>query len=125
MRIGASTERGVLAAGYDGRDSRERKVAYHIRGFRYLFFFGTVSIAEARRSRLGLCQTAMRTKKVAKLRRSKFRRRPGRGHHTHLRAGPAVTIDPDIWPHLGSAEAVNEALRALVGATKHMRRTGS
>jgi hypothetical protein len=56
---------------------------------------------------------------------SRFRRRPGRGHHTHLRAGTEVTIDPDIWPHFGSAEAVNEALRALVEATRHIRRTGS
>jgi hypothetical protein len=32
--------------------------------------------------------------------------------------------DPDLWPHFGSSEAVNAALRGLVEAAKHMRRTG-
>jgi hypothetical protein len=44
----------------------------------------------------------------------RFRRIPGRGHHTGLRAGDLVRIDPDVWPHFGSAEAVNNALRKLV-----------
>lgn len=26
----------------------------------------------------------------------------------------AVVIDPEIWPHFGTAEAINEGLRALV-----------
>ena len=55
---------------------------------------------------------------------SKLRRRPGRGHHAHLRGGELVAVDQDLWPHFGSAEAVNAALRALVEAAKHMQRTG-
>jgi hypothetical protein len=55
---------------------------------------------------------------------SKFRRVPGRGHHTHLQTGELVAVEPDLWPHFGSSEAVNAALRGLVEAAKHMRRTG-
>ena len=44
----------------------------------------------------------------------RFRRVPGRGHHVSLRAGDLVRIDPDLWPHFGSAEAVNRALRDVV-----------
>jgi hypothetical protein len=44
----------------------------------------------------------------------RFRRIPGRGHHKNLRAGDLVRIDPDVWPHFGSAEAVNNALREVV-----------
>jgi hypothetical protein len=56
---------------------------------------------------------------------SKFRRRPGRGHHAHLRGGELVAVDPDLWPYFGSSEAVNAALRGLVEAAKHIQRTGS
>jgi len=56
---------------------------------------------------------------------AKLRRRPGRGHHAHLRGGELVAVDPDLWPYFGSAEAVNAALRGLVEAAKHMQRTGS
>jgi hypothetical protein len=56
---------------------------------------------------------------------SKYRRRPGRGHHTHLQAGELVAVDADLWPYFGSSEAVNAALRGLVEAAKHMQRTGS
>lgn len=56
---------------------------------------------------------------------SRFRRLPGRGHHTHLQTGELVAVEPDLWPHFGSSEAVNAALRGLVEAAKHMRRTGS
>ena len=56
---------------------------------------------------------------------TKLRRRPGRGHHAHLRSGELVAVDADLWPYFGSAEAVNAALRGLVEAARHMRRTGS
>lgn len=56
---------------------------------------------------------------------ARFRRLPGRGHHTQLRTGELVAIDPELWPHFGSSEAVNAALRGLVEAAKHVRRTGS
>ena len=41
---------------------------------------------------------------------SRFRRRPGRGHHTACSVGEIVTIDTDLWPHFGSERAVNDAL---------------
>jgi hypothetical protein len=41
----------------------------------------------------------------------RFRRIAGRGHHTNLRAGNLVRIDPDLLAYFGSAEAVNRALR--------------
>jgi hypothetical protein len=44
----------------------------------------------------------------------RFRRRPGRGHHVDRSAGEIVAIDPDLWSHFGSAEAVNDALRQVV-----------
>ncbi|HEV3192422.1 MAG TPA: hypothetical protein VGY54_18050 [Polyangiaceae bacterium] len=44
----------------------------------------------------------------------RYRRVPGRGHHAHLRAGELVRIDADLWPHFGSADAVNKALREVV-----------
>ncbi len=55
---------------------------------------------------------------------ARFRRRPGRGHHTNLQTGELVAVDSDLWVHFGSSEAVNAALRGLVEAAKHMRRTG-
>jgi hypothetical protein len=56
---------------------------------------------------------------------SKHRRVAGRGHHVHLRSGPLVAVDADLWPHFGSTEAVNAALRGLVEAARHMQRTSS
>jgi hypothetical protein len=56
---------------------------------------------------------------------SKLRRRPGRGHHAHLRGGELVAVDPDLWPYFGSTEAVNAALRGLVEVAKHIQRPGS
>jgi hypothetical protein len=44
-------------------------------------------------------------------------RRGHRGKYAHLTTGGtvhAVVIDPAVWPHFGSAEAVNAALRMLV-----------
>lgn len=44
-------------------------------------------------------------------------RRGRRGKYTHLMTGRsvhAVVIDPAVWPHFGSAEAVNTALKMLV-----------
>jgi hypothetical protein len=32
--------------------------------------------------------------------------------------GEIVAIDPDLWPHFGSAEAVNDALRQVVSERK-------
>lgn len=52
---------------------------------------------------------------------SRVRRRPGRGHHAHLRRGELVAIDADLWPHFGSPEAVNAALRGLVEAARHIK----
>jgi hypothetical protein len=48
----------------------------------------------------------------------RFRRRPGRGHHAHRSVGSIVTIDPELWGHFGSAEAVNEAMRRVVDDAK-------
>ena len=45
---------------------------------------------------------------------ARFRRRPGRGHHTARGVGEIVTIDTDLWPHFGSQRAINEALRNIV-----------
>jgi hypothetical protein len=44
----------------------------------------------------------------------RFRRRPGRGHHVARGVGEIVAIDADLWPHFGSAKAVNDALRHAV-----------
>ncbi len=44
-------------------------------------------------------------------------RRGRRGKYAHLMTGRsvhAVVIDPAVWPHFGSAEAVNAALKMLV-----------
>ena len=44
-------------------------------------------------------------------------RRGRRGKYAHLMTGDSVhvvVIDPAIWPHFGSAEAVNAALKMLV-----------
>jgi hypothetical protein len=49
----------------------------------------------------------------------RFRPRPGRGHHTHLRVGDLIRIDADLWDHFGSAEEVNRALREVVEAKRH------
>lgn len=48
----------------------------------------------------------------------RFRRRPGRGHHTHRSVGEIVAIDADVWSHFGSAQAVNDALREIVARKK-------
>ena len=49
-------------------------------------------------------------------------RRGPRGKYAHLLTGDrvrAAAIDPDIWDHFGSADAINAALRMLVAvATK-------
>ena len=44
----------------------------------------------------------------------RFRRVPGRGHHSSLRAGDLVRIDPDLLAYFGSADAVNRALRDIM-----------
>lgn len=44
-------------------------------------------------------------------------RRGRRGKYAHLLTGRsvhAVVIDPAVWPHFGSASAVNTALKLLV-----------
>jgi hypothetical protein len=49
----------------------------------------------------------------------------GRGRYAHLATGRmvhVVQIDDDLWRHFGSAEKVNEALRALVAAAKLVKR---
>jgi len=48
----------------------------------------------------------------------RFRRRPGRGHHASRSVGEIVAIDPELWSHFGSAEAVNDALRRVVAEGK-------
>lgn len=45
----------------------------------------------------------------------------GRGRHIHRRAGELVRIDPELWTHFGSADAINKALRDVV---ESKRRTG-
>lgn len=37
------------------------------------------------------------------------------------REAHAVVIDPALWPNFGSAEAINEALRAAVAVAKIIR----
>jgi hypothetical protein len=48
----------------------------------------------------------------------RFRRLPGRGHHVNRSLGEIVAIDPELWSHFGSAEAVNDALRRVVDERK-------
>ena len=36
-----------------------------------------------------------------------------------------MAVDADLWPHFGSTEAVNAALRGLLEAAKYIQRTGS
>lgn len=48
----------------------------------------------------------------------RFRRLPGRGHHVNRGLGEMVAIEPEIWAHFGSAEAVNDALRRVVAERK-------
>lgn len=48
----------------------------------------------------------------------RFRRLPGRGHHADRSLGEIVAIDPELWSHFGSAEAVNDALRRVVDQEK-------
>ena len=48
----------------------------------------------------------------------RFRRLPGRGHHVNRSLGEIVAIDPDLWAHFGSAEAVNDTLRRIVSEKK-------
>jgi len=50
----------------------------------------------------------------SKATRGRFARRFPRDAH-------AVVIDPALWPSFGSAEAVNEALRAAVAIAKAVR----
>ena len=40
------------------------------------------------------------------------------GHHAHRDVGEIVAIDPDLWAHFGSADAVNDALRQIVAGKK-------
>ena len=35
-----------------------------------------------------------------------------------------VFLEPELWKHFGSADAVKAALRALVDASKHVRAAG-
>jgi len=35
-----------------------------------------------------------------------------------------VFLEPELWEHFGSADAVKAALRALVDASKHVRAVG-
>jgi hypothetical protein len=48
----------------------------------------------------------------------RFRRVPGRGHHVNRSLGQIVAIEPELWAHFGSAEAVNDALRRVVSERK-------
>lgn len=46
--------------------------------------------------------------------------------HRYARLQPGyqyvVFLEPDLWEHFGSADAVKAALRALVDASRHVRR---
>jgi hypothetical protein len=48
----------------------------------------------------------------------RFRRLPGRGHHVNRSLGEIVAIEPELWAHFGSAEAINDALRHVVSERK-------
>jgi hypothetical protein len=54
----------------------------------------------------------------------------GRGIQPHryaqLRTGYQYTVflEPELWEHFGSADAVKAALRALVDASRHVRAAG-
>jgi hypothetical protein len=48
----------------------------------------------------------------------RFRRLPRRGHHVNRSLGEIVAVDPELWSHFGSAEAVNDALRHVVAEKK-------
>jgi hypothetical protein len=48
----------------------------------------------------------------------RFHRRPGRGRHANRSAGEIVAIDPEVWLHFGTAEAVNDALRHMIAERK-------
>lgn len=55
---------------------------------------------------------------MPEIREPRFHRRPGRGHHANRSTGEIVAIDPELWLHFGSAEAVNDALRRLLAERK-------
>jgi len=46
--------------------------------------------------------------------------------YARLRADYKYTVflEPELWEHFGSADAVKAALRALVRASKHIRAVG-
>jgi hypothetical protein len=46
--------------------------------------------------------------------------------YAKLRTGYEYTvfIEPELWAHFGSADAVKAALRGLVAASRHVRATG-
>jgi hypothetical protein len=48
----------------------------------------------------------------------RFRQLPGRGRRAERSLGELVAIDPELWAHFGSAEAVNDALRRVVSERK-------
>jgi len=46
--------------------------------------------------------------------------------YARLRSGYQYTVflEPELWEHFGSADAVKAALRALVDASRHVRALG-
>ena len=46
--------------------------------------------------------------------------------YARLRPGYRYTVflEPELWQHFGSADEVKAALRALVGASKHVKAAG-
>lgn len=68
--------------------------------------------------------SAASLEKMPEISEPRFRRRPGRGHHTGRSVGEIVAIDAELWAHLGSADA--EDLRALESrpAASWLRRVG-
>lgn len=46
--------------------------------------------------------------------------------YAKLRSGYKYTVmlEPEIWSHFGSAEAVKAALRGLISVSRHVRATG-
>ena len=46
--------------------------------------------------------------------------------YAKLRSGYKYTVflEPELWAHFGSAEAVKAALRGLVSASRHVRAAG-
>jgi hypothetical protein len=62
--------------------------------------------------------SAASLEEMPEISKPRFRRRPGRGHHSGRSVGEIVAIDAELWSHFGSADAVNDALRYVIAERK-------